>query len=698
MSKSLSRSFVAVVLILLSTASFAGVSKKDIQALPPHYREWLTKEVNYIITEDEKEVFVKLTTDADRDKFIDRFWAIRNPDPDSPSNSYKDEIYKRIAHANEYFGHEDGSPGWMTDMGRIYITLGPPKETRKILNEANERPMEIWFYDNANGALPPFFYVMFFQRETSGPFRLYSPYMDGPEKLVSSYQAESGRTQAWRQLRSDLGNEVANITLSLIPDEPVDTTNAQPTLNSDVMLNTIKTLKDNPWTTGMLEQRRRLLEDVTHRVILSDEFLYVITIPLRDEQGDTNLHYLLRLKKPEDFALAQNADGKLYFAAEVTVRVSTPDKKLIFTQQRDLTRYLSQDQYDKVKNKLFGYEGVLPLPPGKYEVEFLLANKLKKTAFKATKEVVIPESPTTGVRLSDIVPFDQAESAPPGAGLPFQVANVKFTPGIGQDLTLVQGQPMQFLYQIWAPPADPKTYGNAQLHVEYAYGRMGLHDTKNLADDLDKKQFSPSGAMVNGKKIETADLTPGNYRLSVTVTDPLNHEKAFATQAFRVVTSEGTPPAWDMLDPQFADGVRTGSFDYERAQCYLSQGNTLEGATWLQRAYQKNPEDEDVRARLVDSFFAKQDFKQIAAVYSKSAITAKTGEQTILHIAESFDKLGQTNKSVEILEAAVTLKPQSGPLYLSLANYYQRLGNAQKAAEMEHKGRSLVHTPAETGS
>jgi tetratricopeptide (TPR) repeat protein len=153
-----------------------------------------------------------------------------------------------------------------------------------------------------------------------------------------------------------------------------------------------------------------------------------------------------------------------------------------------------------------------------------------------------------------------------------------------------------------------------------------------------------------------------------------------------------------MVDPLFADASRKGEYDFERAQCYLSQGNTLEGATWLQRSYQKNPEDEDVRARLVDSFFSKQDFKQIAAVYTRAAITSKTDDQTILRIAESFDKLGQTSKSVEILEAAISMKPQSGPLFLSLADYYQRLGNKQKADEMQERGRSLVKEGTQTGS
>ncbi len=700
MLRSAFRWSLTLMLVLCSLASAFAVSKKDMQNLPPRYRDWLTKEVNYIITEDEAQAFVHLATDTERDNFINRFWEIRNPEPNSPTNSYKDEIYRRIAYANQWFGHESGTPGWMTDMGRIYITLGEPKQRQKILSSANERPMEIWFYDNSNGALPPFFYVVFYQREAGGPFRLYSPYMDGPERLVSSYQAESGRTQAWRILDHDLGREVSRITLSLIPSEPVDTESATSSLQSDVMLGTIKSLKDNPWTKAQLEQRRRLLEDVSHNIVLADEFLHVQTIPLRDERNNTNLHFLLRLKRPEDFAIAQDKDNRWYYSAEISVKVSTPEKKLIFSQERTLNKYLTQDEFDRNKSRVFGYEGVLPLPPGKYNVEFVLSNKLKKTAYRSEKEIVIPDTPATGMRLSDIVPFTQATASPSNdlMVLPFQVANVSFTPGVAQDLTLIQGQPLMFFYQIWTQPRDAKTYGDEVLTAEYAYGRMGLRDTKNISDELKKGQFDPHGSMVNGKKIDTADMAPGNYRLSVTVTDPISHEKAFATLAFRIVTSGGTPESWDVVDPELLDLARKGVFDYERAQCYLSTGNAMAGAAWLQSAFQKDPADEAVRSTLVDSYFSKQDFKQVAAVYTRSPITAKTNENTILRIAESFDKLGEPTKSVEILESAVNLKPQSGPLYLSLARYYQRLGNAQKATQMEQKGRSLVANNTQTGS
>lgn len=701
MSRSVFRSFLALMFVLLSLSSAFAVSKKDMQNLPQRYKDWLGKEVNYIITEDEAQAFVHLSTDAERDNFINRFWEMRNPEPNSPTNSYKEDIYKRIAYANQWFGHEQGTPGYMTDMGRVYITLGPPKQRNRLLLSANERPMEIWFYDNnGNGALPPFYYVVFYQPDATSEFKLYSPYMDGPSKLVTSYQAENGRKQAYLLIHHDLGAEVARTTLSLIPSEPVDTENATSSLSSDVLLSTIKTLKDNPWTKAQLEQRRRLLEDVSHNIVLADEFLHVQTIPLRDERNNTNLHYLLRLKRPEDFAIGQDKDNRWYYSADVTVKVSTPEKKLIFTQQRTLNKYLTQDEFERDKTRVFGYEGVLPLPPGKYSIEFLLSNKMKKTAYRSEKEIIVPDTPATGMRLSDIVPFTAAAASTPNdfMVLPFQVANVKFTPGVAQELSLVQGQPLMFFYQIWTQPHDAKSYGDATLTAEYAYGRMGLRDTKTASDELKKAQFDQHGSMVNGKKIDTAELAPGNYRLSVTVTDPQTREKAYATMAFRIVSSSVTPDAWDIVDPELLELARKGVFDYERAQCYLSTGNTVAGATWLQNAFQKNPEDEKVRSTLVESYFTKQDFKQVAAVYTRSPITAKTEESTILQIAESFDKLGEPAKSVEVLESAVNMKPKSGPLYLSLASYYQRLGNTQKANEMEQKGRSLVGNGTQTGS
>src|SRR4029077_12428893 len=81
------------------------------------YNTWLTEEVIYIITKEERDTFLRLTTNEERDQLIEEFWRRRTPDPDSPGNTYREEHYRRIAYANERFS--SGIPGWKTDRGHI---------------------------------------------------------------------------------------------------------------------------------------------------------------------------------------------------------------------------------------------------------------------------------------------------------------------------------------------------------------------------------------------------------------------------------------------------------------------------------------------------------------------------------------------------------------------------------------------------
>ncbi|MGA1984596.1 MAG: TIGR03435 family protein [Acidobacteriaceae bacterium] len=96
------------------------------QELHGVYKVWLDQDVRWVITDQEAEAFKRLTNDEERDRFIEQFWQRRNPNPDSPDNAYRDEIYARIAYANEHFA--SGQPGWMTDRGHVYIAYGKPDE------------------------------------------------------------------------------------------------------------------------------------------------------------------------------------------------------------------------------------------------------------------------------------------------------------------------------------------------------------------------------------------------------------------------------------------------------------------------------------------------------------------------------------------------------------------------------------------
>src|SRR5882724_9554110 len=98
--------------------------KQLLKELASPYKKWLNEDVAYIISDDERKLFLKLQTNEEREQYIEAFWQRRNPDQDSPENSYKEEHYRRIAYANEHFS--SGIEGWRTDRGRMYIMWGPP--------------------------------------------------------------------------------------------------------------------------------------------------------------------------------------------------------------------------------------------------------------------------------------------------------------------------------------------------------------------------------------------------------------------------------------------------------------------------------------------------------------------------------------------------------------------------------------------
>jgi tetratricopeptide (TPR) repeat protein len=247
---------------------------------------------------------------------------------------------------------------------------------------------------------------------------------------------------------------------------------------------------------------------------------------------------------------------------------------------------------------------------------------------------------------------------------------------------------LKVFYQIWSPKAERGP--GKKLIVDYGYGRPGIRgDAKTIQDEVIAEQFDSSGSLLNGKKIPVSDLSPGNYRLSVSITDPATQEKTFASLGFRIVPGEGSLPAWDLYDDQLDQAIKNGTTDYQRALCYLATGDKGNAIGWLQRSMEKNP-TELARAKLVDIYFGRQEFVQVAALYQRVPITNHTDEQTVLRIASSLDRMGKTQTAIEVLESSLRLRTPTAPLYLTLAGYYQQVGNPAKASEMESKAKSLL--------
>ncbi|HXH47776.1 MAG TPA: GWxTD domain-containing protein [Terriglobia bacterium] len=107
------------------------------------YKRWLNGPVSYIIRPREREAFEKLTTDEERNMFIQQFWERRNPVPGSKKNAFKEEFYRRVTFADQHFA--EGYPGWKSDRGHMYIANGPPDEIH-FLPHATPHPCADWLY------------------------------------------------------------------------------------------------------------------------------------------------------------------------------------------------------------------------------------------------------------------------------------------------------------------------------------------------------------------------------------------------------------------------------------------------------------------------------------------------------------------------------------------------------------------------
>jgi hypothetical protein len=165
-----------------------------------------------------------------------------------------------------------------------------------------------------------------------------------------------------------------------------------------------------------------------------------------------------------------------------------------------------------------------------YKIVFGTTHRLKHTGFRTEKEVTIPEPPTHGIFVPDLVPFSISKTLNSGENfLPFGVAGVRFEPLVGPQLDLVKGESLQVVYQIWAAPGEPTSLQGKKFQIEYGFGRPGVAgNSKVIHDEVTREQFDANGSIVSGKKIPLADLNPGNYHLAVTVTDPESQQKAFS--------------------------------------------------------------------------------------------------------------------------------------------------------------------------
>jgi GWxTD domain-containing protein len=104
---------------------------------------------------------------ADRPAVWRRFYKATDPVPLTPENEALDRYFRRIQIANQRY-HEAGEPGWLTDRGEVFITLGDPDDVFDFSADVTRTGVRgiRWTYNELR-------LTLFFQDQTGfGRFRL----------------------------------------------------------------------------------------------------------------------------------------------------------------------------------------------------------------------------------------------------------------------------------------------------------------------------------------------------------------------------------------------------------------------------------------------------------------------------------------------------------------------------------------------
>jgi GWxTD domain-containing protein len=125
------------------------------------------EQLQYIAKDSELEKLKSgKTMDEKQQEFIE-FWKKRDPNPNTPRNEKMEEFYARVNYANKHFSHY--REGWRTDMGLVYIILGPPSNVERHPFEIDTKPYELWAYYELN------YQYVFVDQTGFGDYRLISP-------------------------------------------------------------------------------------------------------------------------------------------------------------------------------------------------------------------------------------------------------------------------------------------------------------------------------------------------------------------------------------------------------------------------------------------------------------------------------------------------------------------------------------------
>jgi len=661
---------VISILALPAVWSLAGPGGID---LPARYEKWLEEEVVYIISPVEREVFLALKTDRERDLFIDAFWKHRNPTPDRKENDFKTEHYCRLKHADLFLGRETMRPGWKTDRGRIYIIMGEPNDITRFVAKEGVYDCEVWFYQGKTDmGLPAGFNIIFFRSGNVGEYKLYSPVSDGPRALLKGYQGNvADYSKAYRTLR-EIDPNLANISMSLISGESARY-QSQPSMASDMLLQQIETVAQT--TAGDAYARKFLqykdIVDVEYSTSYMDSDTLVKV--LRDPSGRYFVHYAIEPKK-----LIFGSSGSGYYVnMKLNGMVSTLEGKPIYQFEKAIYFDLNEAQMKERKLQPFDIRDLFPLVPGDYRITVLVKNEVSKEFTSLEQAVRIPQE-GGGVQMTEpILAYKVSPAAQQSGTLEaFLMGASKLSCQPGR--IFLRSDPLVIAFQFNGLSEELKERG--QVKFDFFKNDEPFQQKIRKLTEVD-------GLPNIIEAISLRDFPPAHYKVNVALLAD-GGEIVSAGEEFDVTFAETIPRPWvyTRILPNSGDSVYmwvTGIQLYNLGRLEEARNN-LESAARLQ------PDSEEVALSLAQVYLQLNRHDLIDPLLAPFLAQARPARYEIFLLAgRSCLQAGRPARALEIFNLAAGHYGVNSSLLNIMGEGHLRLGQVAEARAAWEKSLSL---------
>lgn len=670
-------------LILITVVALAlplsAKKKRSAKDLPAQYRKWLEEDVAYIISKKEADVFLQLSSDRERDIFINAFWKQRDPTPGTTENEFRTEHYRRIAHANQWFGRDSPLPGWRTDMGRTYIQLGQPKEIQYYENLVEIYPTITWFYDGMiEYNLPNSFYVVFFKRGGIGDYELYSPIKHGPQNLLIHYKGDMTRYEdAYSELLG-IEPQLATVSLSLIEGEYSG--QISPSLASQVLLDV--RIPSAPYEKVKTAYADKLLK---YKDIIEVEYSanymdsQTVIAVFQDRSGLSFVHYAI---EPRRLSF-EEYQGRYHAEIEINGKVSDESGITIFQFDRTVPVDMDAEQIEKIKAKLFSFQDLFPLLPGRYKLDILFKNRVSQEFSTVDADLIVPEAGQFSISQPILSNKSDPNSKYKGANKAFLLSGIQLVPSPRNDFS--PGDKMFVYFQVQALPLDLKETGRVLFTI--LKDQQAVHSlSRNLSEYPDLpdiyEEFSLNG------------YVPAHYELAVSIQDASKAERLSATVPFYVSSVAYLPRPWVLSLPQ--PPSRDPSFANILGRQYLSRKNLMKARPLLEAAHRAAPDSENYALDYCQVLMLTRDYAGIKQTVQPFLMDEKSrpgflqvagqASQAMGELAEAIvyyqDYLAHFGTNIIVLNAI-------GECYLQLGNPAEALVAWEKSLEIEPKQDKL---------